>query len=161
MITLDNWLTTGLESSYMKTQSLEKAVMLKPLCNYILFNNVDRSVDGYYAIAGSTIHVFPFQILPSVGSEISIVQTAQNVQDLSMKAWFSRVPLDQQIFTDYDNLNPLYLLKSIRKVTLWDVNMQNLVGEKLILDPNIAYYINVMNMQAAPNAYKLILPSNG
>jgi hypothetical protein len=129
--------------------------------DYIYFDPLSRTTDGYYSIPGALTHVFAFSIAALTSTTISIVQTLEYVQDFSLKVWFSTQPLDGILFQQFDNLNPLYPLKhAARLITLWDQNLPSLSGVALAfaLDPTLMYYINIQNAQGSTNAYRLSLP---
>jgi hypothetical protein len=129
--------------------------------DYIYFDPLSRTTDGYYSIPGALTHVFAFSIAALTSTTISIVQTLEYVQDFSLKVWFSTQPLDGILFQQFDNLNPLYPLKhAARLITLWDQNLPSLSGVALAfaLDPTLVYYINIQNAQGSTNAYRLSLP---
>jgi hypothetical protein len=129
--------------------------------DYIYFDPLSRTKDGYYAIPGALTHVFSFSIAALTSTTISVVQTSEHVQDFSLKVWFSSQPLDNVLFQQFDNLNPLYPLKhAARLITLWDQNLPDLTGVALALalNPLSVYYINIQNAQGSANAYRLVLP---
>jgi hypothetical protein len=129
--------------------------------NYVLFDRNERVKDQCYNIPGGINHVFAFQIPKRRLSvlTVSALQLDPPVQISSLHLWFSKTPLDDILFTSVSSLNPMLITLREKTIELCDWRMTNMRLGPLMLNPTLVYYINIRNMQAAQNAYKLILPS--
>jgi hypothetical protein len=128
--------------------------------NYLYVDIPERDNAGSYSIQPNRITVFPFSIRPHTKTELIVYQTASNMQDGSLRFWVSDVPCDNRLFTKYDSLNPVSLLRgAVHTISLYDVDVPNLPPSALILDSTKTYFANVQNVQAKMNAFRLILPA--
>jgi type III secretory pathway component EscS len=125
--------------------------------NYMVINQLDRVTNGIYQIISGIPQVFPFTVKPIIGTVITAAQVIAGMQDGSLVLWLSSTPLDQVLFTRYDWLNPVFVLRtSQHQIAIWDQNLSNIPNGSLALDPTLTYYINVKNNQAKTNTFKLI-----
>jgi hypothetical protein len=128
--------------------------------NFLYVDVAERDRDCSYSIQANRISVFPFSIRPHTKTDLIVYQTAPNMQDGSLRFWISNVPCDSRLFTKYDSLNPVTLLRgNAHTLSLYDVDVANLPPSALILDSTKTYFANIQNVQAKTNAFRLILPA--
>jgi hypothetical protein len=127
--------------------------------NYILIHTDEHDADDAYEIAGTQTHVFPFSLIPLKENKFTVYQLKRGMQDGSLRMWFSGAPLDQVLFGRYDAFNPVFLLSNwAKEISLWDEEATSLPTGALTLAAGLTYYVNVHNMQASSNSYRLIFP---
>lgn len=116
-----------------------------------LISEEDRDQDGMYMLNSGCTHVFPFRVALMGKTSLMFNHTMIGTQDHSVKAWFSRSPLDNTVFPDNVGFFGIDRAEQVYEIS-----------DDLSVDPGILVYpsseilyINVKNMQNSMNGYTL------
>lgn len=108
---------------------------------------------GQYIIGSGLTQCLPFQI--PVGGEIilKVCHIFPNSQDWSIDYWFSRVPLDQQIFSTGFQHGKMSRLQ--RTITFVDQDLhEGADDDRVSWQAGVDIWLNVKNLQNSQNAYQ-------
>jgi len=109
-----------------------------------------RDSFGQYMILPNHIHSFEFTV-PLLGSTtIGHTHILPNSQDFSLDTWISDDPLDGQHFSHVKLVRRL-----IEKTYYCPLLKTGPRDDRLFLQSNQVYYVNIKNLQNSQNAYEL------
>lgn len=114
--------------------------------------------DDIYGIEPGRVHCHAFSIPPLSSVELTIIHTAINSQDLSIRYWFSLEPLGDSMF--YDLYNRGFYPAMRDEGQIWKISDEVLISNSYshtFTGPvNKPIWLNVQNMQNSQNGYQLI-----
>lgn len=99
--------------------------------------------------------VFPWEIPTGSSTSFDIVQTANNAQDHTIKAWLSHKPLDEVMFSRVDYLNWYDVKRISAPITVYDQTGIEHDHTKLKAKPNKTYFLNVKNTAGTDNQFSV------